>query len=188
MMFAESVQPGTPVAPPAPAPPGRTEVMDQLREALQAKAEAQKALEAAALEVRTIEGGKVIIIPDGRGGMRRIEMTDDGAITTEQLTESREDPMERSLPGPPDSVIELVSIIGGLVVAALVLTPIARSLARLIDRRSSAPPQQTDVAQRLSAIEQAVDAVAVEVERISEGQRFTSKLLSDRVNERERVR
>jgi hypothetical protein len=33
---------------------------------------------------------------------------------------------------------------------------------------------------RLERIEQAVDSVAIEVERISEGQRFTTKLLSDR--------
>jgi hypothetical protein len=32
---------------------------------------------------------------------------------------------------------------------------------------------------RLERIEQAVDAIAVEVERISEGQRFTTKLLSE---------
>jgi hypothetical protein len=32
---------------------------------------------------------------------------------------------------------------------------------------------------RLARIEQAVDAIAVEVERISEGQRFTTRLLSD---------
>lgn len=33
---------------------------------------------------------------------------------------------------------------------------------------------------RLKRIEQALDAIAVEVERISEGQRFTTKLLSER--------
>jgi hypothetical protein len=32
---------------------------------------------------------------------------------------------------------------------------------------------------RLARIEQAVDAIAVEIERISEGQRFTTKLLSE---------
>ena len=33
---------------------------------------------------------------------------------------------------------------------------------------------------RLERMEQAIDAIAVEVERISEGQRFTTKLLSER--------
>ena len=38
----------------------------------------------------------------------------------------------------------------------------------------------TRIEERLARIEQALDAVAVEAERISEGQRFTTKLLSDR--------
>jgi hypothetical protein len=42
-------------------------------------------------------------------------------------------------------------------------------------------PRQVD--QRLERIEQAVDAIAIEVERISEGQRFTTKLLADRAAE-----
>jgi hypothetical protein len=36
---------------------------------------------------------------------------------------------------------------------------------------------------RLSRLEQAVDAIAVEVERISEGQRFTTKLLSEQARQ-----
>ncbi|HEY2027234.1 MAG TPA: hypothetical protein VGG78_09500 [Gemmatimonadaceae bacterium] len=36
--------------------------------------------------------------------------------------------------------------------------------------------------QRLERVEQAVEAIAIEVERISEGQRFVTKLLSDRAS------
>jgi hypothetical protein len=36
-----------------------------------------------------------------------------------------------------------------------------------------------EVAGRLERIEQSLEAVAIEVERISEGQRFTTKLLSE---------
>jgi hypothetical protein len=35
---------------------------------------------------------------------------------------------------------------------------------------------------RFTRLEQAVEAIAVEVERISEGQRFTTKLLAERAN------
>ena len=35
---------------------------------------------------------------------------------------------------------------------------------------------------RLERMEQAIDAIAVEVERIAEGQRFTSKLLASRAD------
>lgn len=37
-----------------------------------------------------------------------------------------------------------------------------------------------DIADRVSHLETSIDAVAVEVERISEGQRFTTRLLADR--------
>jgi hypothetical protein len=47
-------------------------------------------------------------------------------------------------------------------------------------------PKQVD--QRLERIEQAVDAIAIEVERISEGQRFTTKLLADRAGEQQASR
>ena len=40
---------------------------------------------------------------------------------------------------------------------------------------------------RLSRLEQAVDAIAVEIERISEGQRFTTKLLSEQARQTEKV-
>ena len=43
-----------------------------------------------------------------------------------------------------------------------------------------------EIAERLTLLEQGMDAVAMEVERISEGQRFTSRLLAERV-EAERI-
>ena len=52
-------------------------------------------------------------------------------------------------------------------------------------RRSEALPPSKDGLQRietrLADMQHALDSVAVEVERISEGQRFTTKLLSDRM-------
>jgi hypothetical protein len=43
-------------------------------------------------------------------------------------------------------------------------------------------------AERLARIEHALDAIALEVERISEGQRFTTKLLSDRSQTHDHLR
>jgi hypothetical protein len=40
---------------------------------------------------------------------------------------------------------------------------------------------------RLGRMEQAIDAMAIEVERISEGQRFTAKLLAERAPEASRL-
>ena len=58
--------------------------------------------------------------------------------------------------------------------------PLARAMARRIDRKSNAPSVPLEVAQRMERMEHALDAMAVEIERISEGQRFTTRLLSDR--------
>jgi hypothetical protein len=44
----------------------------------------------------------------------------------------------------------------------------------------TAPKLPNEVTARLERMEHAIDAIAIEVERISEGQRFTTKLLSDR--------
>ena len=57
--------------------------------------------------------------------------------------------------------------------------PIARAFGRRMDAESKAPRIPTEVVQRLERMEQSLDAVAVEIERISEGQRFTTKLLSE---------
>ncbi len=61
--------------------------------------------------------------------------------------------------------------------------PIARALARRIERGAGAGASlPNDAAQRLERMEQAIDAIAIEVERIAEGQRFTSKLLAGRAD------
>jgi len=49
----------------------------------------------------------------------------------------------------------------------------------LIERKKSAPPRALEeVAQNVERINQAVDAIAVEVERIGESQRFLTRVLS----------
>ena len=54
--------------------------------------------------------------------------------------------------------------------------PIARAYARRMENAPAMPPE---LAERMQRMEQAIDAIAVEVERISEGQRFATKLLSE---------
>ena len=58
--------------------------------------------------------------------------------------------------------------------------PLARAYARRLESTPVAPPLQDEVRARLERMEQAIDSIAIEVERISEGQRFTTRLLSDR--------
>jgi hypothetical protein len=78
-----------------------------------------------------------------------------------------------------DHDLPIVAVIFG--VLGVVFFPLARALARRIEGRGASPPQiPADVTARLERIERAVESVAVEVERISEGQRFVTKVLSDR--------
>jgi hypothetical protein len=74
----------------------------------------------------------------------------------------------------------VVPVAGMSMIVLLVLgVPFVRALSRRWER---APLRglSSEVEARLERIERAVDAVAIEVERISEGQRFTTKLLSER--------
>lgn len=57
--------------------------------------------------------------------------------------------------------------------------PIVFAYARRIWKRTPAPRVNAAESGRLERIEQAVEAIAIEVERVSEGQRFVTKLLSE---------
>ncbi|GAC1410324.1 MAG: hypothetical protein NVSMB53_04140 [Gemmatimonadaceae bacterium] len=79
---------------------------------------------------------------------------------------------------PPQAVD--ISIAFFLTIAAIIIgLPLARAFARRMDRRGSAPQIPNEVSSQLAHLNQAVDAIALEVERISEGQRFTTRLLSE---------
>jgi hypothetical protein len=71
----------------------------------------------------------------------------------------------------------------GVVFTLFVLAPIAFSIARGIWRRGSMRAQPTvafpENAQRLDRMEQAIDTIAIEMERVSEGQRFITRILSE---------
>jgi hypothetical protein len=67
----------------------------------------------------------------------------------------------------------------GTAIILAIGVPLARAFGRRMDAESKGPRIPTEVVQRLERMEQSLDAVAVEIERISEGQRFTTKLLSE---------
>ena len=75
---------------------------------------------------------------------------------------------------------EVIGILGSLTISAIVLFPLARAVARRIEGKAPAAQIAPATDARLERIEHAVEAIAVEVERISEGQRFTTKLLAER--------
>jgi hypothetical protein len=73
-------------------------------------------------------------------------------------------------------LIPITGIIASVII--VIGLPIVRAYARRLESMpNSVPP---DLTARLQRMEQAIDSIAVEVERISEGQRFTTKLLAER--------
>jgi hypothetical protein len=79
----------------------------------------------------------------------------------------------------PPQVIPIVSIVMSTLAAMVILGPLARAMARRMDRRNVAPAGGPDLSPRLERIEQGIEAIAIEVERVSEGQRFTTRLMSE---------
>jgi hypothetical protein len=93
------------------------------------------------------------------------------------------------------SHIEVPLVVGGAIIAAGIIGCFSAMAGQLYERRkwerrllqraglsfdSPAPPAADARENRLEHLENAVDAIALEIERIGEGQRFTTKLLSDR--------
>lgn len=78
----------------------------------------------------------------------------------------------------PDAIAALSGVF-----TLFVLAPIAFAAARMMWKRatSSAPPpaMSVDASRRLERLEQGMDAIAIEIERVSEGQRFVTRLLSE---------
>jgi len=64
-----------------------------------------------------------------------------------------------------------------------VLAPMALAAARLMWRRASRPavaPGWTDSSARFDRLEQSIDAIAIEIERVSEAQRFMTRIMTER--------
>ena len=74
-------------------------------------------------------------------------------------------------------IIAIVAIVGGTV---------SQVLRVWLNRPKRADLQQPDLKEirdGLGQLQQAIDAIALEVERLSEGQRFTTKLLAEQARE-----
>ena len=65
------------------------------------------------------------------------------------------------------------------VVVIVIVVPIVRAVIRRTERQQSSAGLTPALESRLDRIEAMVETVAVEVERLAEGQRFTTRLLSE---------
>ncbi|MBY0491072.1 MAG: hypothetical protein K2R93_14615 [Gemmatimonadaceae bacterium] len=89
--------------------------------------------------------------------------------------------VEKPEPVRPPQYDETAAIIGSCL-TIFVFAPIAIAYARRIWKRGATviAPVPKEVTDRLDAMGQAVESIALEVERIGEGQRFITKVMGDR--------
>lgn len=125
-----------------------------------------------ALENRLAEVDKGIASVDGMLAANAAQLAQAAAVPGAVVQPPRE-----IRQGPPEEVL-----IVGTIFMAIVLLPLSIALARRIWKRSvntvTAFPRE--LADRFSRMENAIEATSLEVERIGEGQRFLTRLLSER--------
>lgn len=196
------MQAQTPSAPPAP---GQPIALPQAVQGVPQTAEAVRAMRAQRTELsnqlNSAQGRRDDIVeqlreasPAERPGLEaRLKVLDDRIVEVEQEI-ARTGELIAQAPGEYLSRGSTIQQVGSgnmqmtsgditgiaVVFTIFVLAPIAITIARLIWKRAtSAPPKlDAETQERLRRLESAVDTVAIEVERISEGQRFMTKLLS----------
>jgi hypothetical protein len=96
-----------------------------------------------------------------------------------QVTVHTGQPMPFAQDMIPPQVVDM-SIAFFIMLAVIIIGwPIARAMGRRIERRADAPAlPDPAITGQLQRIEQAVEAMSIEIERISESQRFLTKLQS----------
>jgi len=114
---------------------------------------------------------------------RMVQLESDIAATGKQLSVA---PLGRTSTGADLQSGDIPQNVALVSIASIVMVgfPLAFALARLIWKRGTrvavAPAQLNEAtSQRLERLEQGVDAIAIEIERVAEGQRFVTRLLSE---------
>ena len=126
--------------------------------------------------------GRVIIT--GRDGRQIVVdpkvVNDEDEVANMVRTALAPPPVPEPQRGPSGGDVAIVSIIFPcLIVLMLIVWRIVATSKRPGAAAARAVP--ADVADRLSRIEQAIEAVAIEVERISESERYSARLLTERL-------
>ncbi|MEP7383673.1 MAG: hypothetical protein ABI910_18450 [Gemmatimonadota bacterium] len=81
----------------------------------------------------------------------------------------------------PREAVEITQMFFVTIAVIAIGIPLARAFGRWLDRRGTAQSvsRSGEFDPRFDRIEHAIEAIAIEVERVSEGQRFTNKLMSE---------
>lgn len=166
------------------------ETQQEIREAQQRVREGQQRVREAQQEVRQAEQqARQATTADQRGAAQQeIFGAQEELREAEQALRELERQTQRptfvytsqqpheSLPVIPPEAVSIS--IGFFITCAVIIVgwPIARAMGRRFERRGAPPAVEAGMTDQLQRIEQAVEAIAIEVERISESQRFLAKL------------
>lgn len=110
-----------------------------------------------------------------------------GAILLAQDGQTRVIPLREAI---PREAAQIAWAIPATLSVLLIWWPLSRAVIRWLNRKhvvnTEAAALEARLRERMESMERNIDTVAVEMERLAEGQRFTSKLLAERA-EKERV-
>jgi chromosome segregation ATPase len=156
----------------------RSELQNQLRQLENRRAEVAQSLQAPNLLATDRTGlEKRVLELDGRISdvEKQIASADADVARAAAVPGATVEPPREPRPGPPDEVYVLSGIF-----MVIVFLPLSVAFARRIWRRSAAVTVKltNELSQRMDSLERAVEAVAVEVERVGEGQRFVTQVLA----------
>ena len=175
-------------APPPPSPPAVYEAMRAQRRELRSQLESLqetrneisgnlqdpeiRPVDKAGLEARLVEIDARIITVE-----KQLAIADMQVATAAAVPGAVVEPRPPQRQGPPEE-----AYIVGMVFILVVFLPLSIAFARRIWRRGAAIATAIpkELHERMTRLEQGVDAIAVEIERIGEGQRFLTRFFAER--------
>jgi hypothetical protein len=158
----------------------RSELSSQLNSATERRSRLVEELRGTDGQVRAGLEQRIAVLDE-----RIVQLEKDIATTGRQLSDARAfvATTEPARSDPQSFRLDEDMVAGvGTVLLFVFLAPVALAWARMWWRRSGRTPQPRADAEstaRLERIEQAVDAIAIEVERVSESQRYQARLLNE---------
>lgn len=191
----QSAPPGTPAPTPATPQVAQTAPARALTPAEVASIRARRSELSSQLTSATGRRDELAAQLENAEGQNRIGLEQRLAVLDNRIVQLESDIAEtgRQLTAPTNttSSVAAPAMLGmsskqttavSIIFTIFVLAPIAFAIAQLIWRRSfrrNPLPDATEVTRRLISLEQSIDAIAVEVERVSEGQRYVTKIFSE---------
>lgn len=196
IVFVKQAAPAS--APAVPDVPSREQIRNEIRQSIQDATRAVAESRDLKSEIRAAEGR----LREAQQQLRSARTDDQRGAARQELMEARSQlraleepriemhaiPMQPSrFPNdviPPQAVD--ISIAFFIMVAVILIGwPLARAMGRRLERRADAPAlPDPAMSGQLQRIEQAVEAMSIEIERISESQRFLAKLQNGAMPER----